>query len=170
MLQDQALGTRFGLSCLCLKIKAPRRASHTHVHRRTHHISNLWLAPLIRSPPTHSHGKKDVVSLLSFHAYISNTSWCSKLVKKPSPWKCSTLWAKHDGSGSAGTNIPRVPFISRSMSIYPPRPEFLLFLHRRLTQLSPFFASAAHRGSCFALLAGAFSWLINPCSASSSKL
>lgn len=112
-----------------------------YIHRHTHCVSNPWLTPLIHSPPTHNHCKKDVFSLLSFHAYISNTFRCNEKVKNPNPWKCNTPWGKHDGSGSAGTNIPRVLFISHSMSIYfffffsPPRVA-VIFTQRTKPTLS----------------------------------
>lgn len=141
-----------------------------YTHRHTHYVSNSWLTLLIHSPPTYNHHKKDVFSLLSFHAYISNTSRCNKTVKNPSPWKCNTPWGKHDESGSAGTNIPRVLFISRSMSIYFSI-ILLLFLHRGLNQLcpffTPFFTFAAHWVLCCP--PGQSTWLLtDPCPAQAS--
>jgi len=42
-----------------------------------------------------------------------------------------------DGSGSAGTNIPRVPFISHSLSIYlPPSQVAIIFARRTKPTLS----------------------------------
>lgn len=94
---------------------SPTTCAHTHTHAGC--IANLWLPPLIHPPSTHSQSKKDVFSLLSFHVYISNTPWYSKLVKNRNPWPCRTCRGKHDGSGSAGTNIPGVPSISHSVYI-----------------------------------------------------
>lgn len=106
---------------------SPTTCAHTHAGC----IANPWLPPLIHPPPTHSHSKKDVFSLLSFHVYISNTPWYSKLVKNHNSRPCSTCWGKHDGSGSAGTNIPGVPSVSHSVYIsfffFPPRQSCCYF-------------------------------------------
>lgn len=111
----------------------------------THCVFNPWLTPLIPSPPTHSHCRKDAFSLLGFPAPILNASWCSKLVKNPNPWKCNALWGKRDGSGSAGTNIPGVPFISRTLSIY--LDFFPLRVAQRTKTTLPLLASML-TGSC----------------------
>lgn len=99
-----------------------------------------------------------------FPAQIPNASWCRKRVKNPSPWKWNTLWGKHDGSGRAGTNIPRVSFISHTTSIYLDffPSESLLFLHRRLKQLSPFLPRCSPAPACSP---GGPSWMFNPCQA-----
>lgn len=137
MLQDQALQMHF----------SPTTCAHTHTHAGC--TANPWLPPLIHPPPTHS--KKDVFSLLSFHVYISNTPWYSKLVKNHNPRPCRTCRGKHDGSGSAGTNIPGVPSVSHSVYIsffffFPffSQAELLLFLQRGLNPLWPLVAPAAH--------------------------
>lgn len=116
------------------------------------HAASLSLGSLLRSPllpPTATTGR--MYSLLSFHAYISNTSWCGKLVKNPSPWKCHTPWGKHDGSGSAGPNIPRAPFISHSTSVY-------LFFHT--PRVAIIFAQKTK--PALSLLTSVLSWLTNP--------